>query len=89
MQMCRLGRPCMRPAGCARTRCGSGAVSQARRSNYTFSFLTKAIYASSRIRTPPFVVSFCEPKEASVAMLLGESHRQPCRSQFRVAIGRL
>ena len=30
MQTCRLGRPCMRPVGCAQTRYGSGAVSRAR-----------------------------------------------------------
>ena len=87
--MRRLGRPCMRPVGCARKRCGPGAVSQARRSSYSFSFLQQAIYAPSRIRTPSFVFSFCEPKEAPVAALPGGSHRQPYSSQFRVAIGRV
>ena len=86
--MRRLGRRCMHPVGCARKNCGPGAVSQAREASYNFSFFPKVVCASSRTRTPPFVFSFCEPKKASVATLLGESHCPPRRSQFRVAIGR-
>ena len=67
----------MRPIGCARKRCGPGAVSQVRYPNLSFSLSLNVVYASSRTRAIVFLFSFCGPKEASVAELLGGSSQQP------------
>ena len=72
MQTCRLGRPRMRPVGCAQKSCGPGAVSQLRYANLSFSRSLKVVYASSRTRETVFLPPFCWPEKASVAALLGE-----------------
>ena len=64
MQTYRLDRPSMRPVGCARKRCGPGAVSQVRDPNFTFFISLKVVYAPRRTRATVSLLSFCWPKEA-------------------------
>ena len=84
MQTCQLGRPRMRPIGCAGKRCGPGAVSQARYANLSFSLSPKIVYVSSPATATVFLFPFCGPKEASVAAPLGGSSQQLRGAPIRV-----